>query len=237
MFNFDIYIIFEKTKHLKTFYIPILVSRIKLWVWLFLHFFYFNRRLYFLCSVGWLLAYDLKLGHSKILNNCYQVDYFHTKNKFWKRFELKLLLLFQLHFAKNHYNVYYSYISLLFLKVKTWKKKNKKKTKSVTFLMDYLDLDGILYFYFLKCKLNHKLFFLSFFTFKFKILKHFHLFYRELKSGMACITDLKLKCPQDKAIIEAELVQIPLAINELGMLCSDDSLYDGMLINSSLLSH
>lgn len=122
-------------------------------------------------------------------------------------------------------------------KSKNMKKKIKKKTKSVTFLMDYLDLDGILYFYFLKCKLSHKLFFLSFFTFKFKILKHFHLFYRELKSGMACITDLKLKCPQDKAIIEAELVQIPLAINELGMLCSDDSLYDGMLINSSLLSH
>lgn len=48
----------------------------------------------------------------------------------------------------------------------------------------------------------------------------------ELKSGMTCIADLKLKCPQDKAIIEAELVQIPLAINELGMLCSDDSLYD-----------
>lgn len=48
----------------------------------------------------------------------------------------------------------------------------------------------------------------------------------ELKSGMACIADLKAKCPQDNAIIEAELVQIPLAINELGMLCKDDSLYD-----------
>lgn len=48
----------------------------------------------------------------------------------------------------------------------------------------------------------------------------------ELKSGVACITDLKSKCPQDSAIIEAELVQIPLAMNELRMLCRDDSLYD-----------
>lgn len=54
---------------------------------------------------------------------------------------------------------------------------------------------------------------------------------------MACIADLKAKCPQDNAIIEAELVQIPLAINELGMLCKDDSLYDGMLIKTDHYFH
>lgn len=48
----------------------------------------------------------------------------------------------------------------------------------------------------------------------------------ELKSGIACINELKSNCPQDNAIIEAELVQIPLAIHELGMLCTDDSLYE-----------
>lgn len=48
----------------------------------------------------------------------------------------------------------------------------------------------------------------------------------ELKSGIACINELKSNCPQDNAIIEAELVQIPLAIHELGMLCRDDSLYE-----------
>lgn len=63
-------------------------------------------------------------------------------------------------------------------------------------------------------------------------MKHFHLFHRELKSGIACINELKSNCPQDNAIIEAELVQIPLAIHELGMLCRDDSLYEGMLIKT-----
>lgn len=130
MFNYDIYIIFEKTKHLKTFYIPILVSRIKLWVWLFLHFFYFNRRLYFLCSVGWLLAYDLKLGHSKILNNCYQVDYFHTKKQILKAIWIKIIAAISTTLRQKSLQcVLLIHITTL-SKSKNMKKKIRKKRKA-----------------------------------------------------------------------------------------------------------
>ena len=69
---------------------------------------------------------------------------------------------------------------------------------------------------------------------KIKILFSF-FFYRELKSGTSCIKELKSKCPQNNALIDAELVQLPLAMEELTLLCRDDSFYDGMLHVKHLL--
>ncbi|XP_061195200.1 uncharacterized protein LOC133203437 [Saccostrea echinata] len=46
------------------------------------------------------------------------------------------------------------------------------------------------------------------------------------KYGEACVASLKSKCLQDTAIIEAELLKLTLAEEELKLLCRDDSLYD-----------
>lgn len=131
MFNYDIYIIFEKTKHLKTFYIPILVSRIKLWVWLFYIFSTLTGGYtFFVRLVGCLL---MKLGHSKILNNCYQVDYFHTKKQILKAIWIKIIAAISITLRQKSLQcVLLVHITTL-SKSKNMKKKNKKKNEKRNF--------------------------------------------------------------------------------------------------------